>query len=201
MRSFAIVTFTAAAFIAATPAAAQEYGSQTSPSPWQGFRVEGVAGYDSARIQDNNDGGFVYGAGVGYDFQTGRAVLGIEAEATDSTNSGCASNLFVINDVLCSRAQRELSIGLRAGIIVSPRILLYAKAGYTNARFSVGYDDGTPAGTDNFSYHQNFDGIRVGGGAEFRVGGNAFVRLEGRYSNYEFGGDRGQAVTAFGFRF
>jgi outer membrane immunogenic protein len=201
MRSFAIMTLTAAAFIAATPAAAQDDGPQTSPSPWQGFRVEGVAGYDSARIQDNDDGGFVYGVGVGYDFQTGRAVLGIEAEATDSTNSGCTRDFFATNDAYCATAQRELSIGLRAGLIVSPRILLYAKAGYTNARFSVDYDDGTPAGTNDFSVHQNLDGIRVGGGAEFRVGGNAFVRLEGRYSNYEFGGDRGQAVTAFGFRF
>jgi outer membrane immunogenic protein len=201
MRSFAIVTFTAAAFIAATPAAAQENGAQSSASPWQGFRVEGLAGYDSARIQDNKDGGFVYGVGAGYDFQTGRAVLGIEAEATDSTNSGCSRDIFVANDAFCARARRELSIGLRAGIIVSPRILLFAKGGYTNARFSVDYDDGTPAGTNNFSYHQNLDGLRVGGGAEFRVGGNAFVRLEGRYSNYEFGSDRGQVVTAFGFRF
>ena len=201
MRTFATVTFTAAAFIAATPAAAQENGSQNNPSPWQGFRVEGLAGYDSARIQDNNDGGFVYGVGVGYDFQTGRAVLGIEAEASDSTNSGCTRDFIFINDAYCATAQRELSVGLRAGILVSSRILLYAKAGYTNARFSVDYDDGTPAGTNNFSSNQNFDGIRVGGGAEFRVGGNAFVRLEGRYSNYKFGGDRGQVVTAFGFRF
>ncbi|HEV7660129.1 MAG TPA: outer membrane beta-barrel protein [Allosphingosinicella sp.] len=201
MRSFAIVTFTAAAFIAATPAAAQENIARTDASPWQGFRIEGLAGYDSARIQSNNDGGFVYGVGVGYDFQTGRAVLGIEAEASDSTNSGCTRDLIVASDAFCARAQRELSIGLRAGILVSPRTLLYAKAGYTNARFSVDYDDGTPAGTNNFSYHENLDGIRVGGGAEFRVGGNAFVKLEGRYSNYQFGGDRGQGVAAFGFRF
>lgn len=196
MRNIAIATITAAVLLAATPAAAQDNGPG-----WQGFRVEGLIGYDSARIQSNNDGGFVYGVGVGYDFQTGRAALGIEAEVTDSTNSGCTRDFIFINDAFCARARRELSIGLRAGILVSPRILLYAKGGYTNARFSVDYDDGTPAGTDNFSYHQNLDGIRVGGGAEFRVDGNAFVKLEGRYSNYELGGDRGQALAAFGFRF
>jgi len=201
MRTIAIMTFAAAAFIAATPVAAQETVSQENGSPWTGFRVEGLAGYDSARIQSDNDGGLVYGVGVGYDFQTGRAVLGIEAEATDSTRRGCTTDFIFINDAFCARAGRELSIGLRAGVLVSPRVLLYAKAGYTNARFNVDYDDGTPAGTNNFSYNQNLDGIRVGGGAEFRVGGNAFVRLEGRYSNYEFGGDRGQIVSAFGFRF
>ena len=196
MRTIVTAAFAAIAWIAATPAAAQESGS-----PWQGFRIEGLAGYDSAQIQSNDDGGFVYGVGVGYDFQTGRAVLGIEAEATDSTNSGCTLDAIVTNDRLCAAAGRELSIGLRAGTLVSPRVLLYAKGGYTNARFRVDYDDGTPAGLNDFSVHENLDGIRVGGGAEFRVGGNAFVRLEGRYSNYQYGGDRGQAVAAFGFRF
>lgn len=201
MRTSAIVTFTAAAFIAATPAAAQDNVPRENGSPWQGFHVEALAGFDSARIQNNDDGGFVYGVGVGYDFQTGRAVLGIEAEASDSTNSGCTRDFIFINDAFCARAGRELSIGVRAGVLVSPNVLLYAKGGYTNARFNVDYDDGTPAGTNDFSYNQNLDGIRVGGGAEFRVGGNAFVRLEGRYSNYELGGDRGQGVVAFGFRF
>lgn len=196
MRSFAIVALATAAFLAAAPAAAQE-----TRSPWQGFRIEAQAGYDSARIQSNNDGGFVYGAGVGYDFQTGRAVLGIEAEASDSTNHGCSTDVIFTSDSLCARAGRELSIGLRAGVLVRPNVLLYAKGGYTNARFSVDYDDGTAAGTNDFAYHQNFDGIRVGGGAEFHLSGHAFVRLEGRYSNYRFGGDRGQAVAAFGFRF
>jgi outer membrane immunogenic protein len=200
MRSFAIATLATAACLAPAPAWAQENGHGNG-APWQGFRIEGQAGYDSARIQSNNDGGFVYGAGVGYDFQTGRAVLGIEAEATDSTNSGCSTDVFLASDSFCARAGRELSIGLRAGLLVSRNVLLYAKGGYTNARFRVDYDDGTAAGTDNFTYHQNFDGIRVGGGAEFRLGGNAFVRLEGRYSNYQYGGDRGQVVTALGFRF
>jgi outer membrane immunogenic protein len=201
MRTIAIVTLTAAAFIAATPAAAQDNVPPGNGSAWQGFHVEALAGFDSARIQNNDDGGFVYGVGGGYDFQTGRAVLGIEVEASDSTNSGCTTDLAFPNDALCARAQRELTVGVRAGILVSPRVLLYAKGGYTNARFRVDYDDGTPAGASNISFHQNFDGIRVGGGAEFRVGGNAFVRLEGRYSNYEYGGDRGQGVVAFGFRF
>jgi len=196
MRIVTAIAVVTLGFLAATPAAAQD-----GRPAWQGFHVEGLAGYDSARVESNKDGGFVYGVGAGYDFQTGRAVLGIDAEATDSTNSGCAADVFVVNDRICAAAGRELSIGLRAGVLVGRKTLLYAKAGYTNARFSVAYDDGTVAGTNNFRFHQNLDGIRVGGGAEFRVGGNAFFRLEGRYSNYEGGSDRGQVVAGFGFRF
>jgi outer membrane immunogenic protein len=180
----------------ATPAFAQD------PAPSMGgFRIEAIGGYDSARIEDNEDGGIVYGVGVGYDFQIGRAVLGIEGEATESTNQGCASDVFLIGDSVCAEAGRELYVGGRAGVIVGRNILLYAKAGYTNARFNIDYDDGTVAGTNNFSFSQNLDGVRVGAGAQFGIGRNAYFRAEGRYSNYEQGSDRGQVTGAFGFRF
>ncbi len=195
MRTIALSTFTAAVFLAATPAAAQD-----SRPAWQGFHIEALAGLDHTIHQ--NGGAVVYGMGVGYDLQAGRAVLGIDAEATDSTFRGCTRNVISVNDRLCASPGRELSIGLRAGIIVSPHVLLYLKGGYANARFHVDYDDGTPAGTNNFNFSQNLDGLRVGGGAEFRLSRNAYTRVEGRYSRYEHGGgDRGQAVAAFGLRF
>ncbi len=194
MRNLAISMLAAGAALAA-PASAQD-----NRPAWQGFHVEGLAGLDHTIHQ--HGGGFVYGIGGGYDLQTGRVVLGIDAEATDSTYRGCTTAVIVATDRLCASPERELSIGLRAGVIVSPNLLLYAKGGYTNARFHVDYDDGTPARTNDFNFSQNLDGLRVAGGAEFRVGRNAFIGIEGRYSQYEHGGgDRGQAVAAFGFRF
>jgi len=195
MRLKYIAVLFATAF-AATPAFAQD------PAPTQGgFRIEGIAGYDSARIQDNEDGGIVYGVGVGYDFQTGRAVLGIEAEATESTNQGCATDVFLIGDSLCADAGRELYVGARAGVLVGRDVLLYGKAGYTNARFHVDYDDGTPGGGGDLAFSQNLDGLRVGLGAQFGITRNTYFRTEARYSNYEGGSDRGQVTGAFGFRF
>ena len=194
MRTTALATLTAALFLSALPAAAQD-----NRPAWQGFHVEGLAGLD--HTIDQHGGGVVYGMGVGYDLQAGRAVLGIDAEATDSTYRSCVLDVISVNDRLCASPGRELFIGLRAGIIVSPNLLLYAKGGYANARFHVDYDDGTPAGTNNFNFSQNLDGIRVGGGAELRVSRTAFIRVEGRYSDYRHGSGRGQAVAAFGFRF
>jgi len=196
MRITLAAGLVAGAFV--TPAFAQD---APPPPPMSGFHVEGLVGYDSARILDDSDGGVLYGARAGYDFQSGRMVFGIEGEASDSTNRGCSTGVFAVNDSLCAGAGRELFIGGRAGVIVGRRVLLYGTAGYVNARFRVDYDDGTAGGSSNFSYGTNVDGIRVGAGAQFGVGRNAYIRTELRYSNFEGGSDRGQAVGAFGFRF
>jgi outer membrane immunogenic protein len=189
----------AAALLAAataTPAFAQQGSASMT-----GFHVEGLVGYDSTEIADDSEGGILYGARAGYDFQSGRAVFGIEAEANDSTNEGCVTGIAAANDSLCVGAGRELFFGGRAGFIVGRNVLLYGTAGYTNARFDVDYDDGTAGGAGNFVDHANLDGVRIGAGAQFGVGRNAYFRTELRYANYEQGSDRGQVVGAFGFRF
>lgn len=193
MRKILFAGLLAGAF--STPAFAQD-----SRPPVGGFHVEGLVGYDSARIVTDNDGGVLYGVGAGYDFRVGRAILGIQSEASDSTNQGCLRGLAVPGDSICARASRDLFIGGRAGFMAGRRILLYGTAGYTNARFRVDYDDGA-AGTNDFSFSQNLDGVRVGAGAEFDIGSRAFLRTELRYSNYEGGTDRGQGVAALGLRF
>lgn len=195
MRFYVIAALMAGTF--ATPAFAQD----APPPDMSGFRIEGLVGYDSAEVADNNDGGVVYGVGAGYDFQMGHMVFGIEGEASDSTNRGCINDAFNVGDSLCVRTERDLYVGGRMGVIVGRNILLYGKAGYTNARVQVDYDDGTVAGAGNFSLGENLDGVRVGLGAQFGIGRNAYIRTEARYSNYEGGGDRGGVVGAFGFRF
>jgi outer membrane immunogenic protein len=191
--------------ISAAPAVAQDVPpaslSGVPPVSMSGFHIEGLAGYDSARIADDNDGGILYGARAGYDFQAGRFVFGIEGEASESTNHACVTGLFAANDSLCARAGRDFAITGRAGVVVGRRVLLYGTAGYTNASYQIDYDDGTPAGASNFVDHVYLDGVRVGAGAQFGVGRNAYIRTELRYSNYEEGSDRGQVLGAFGFRF
>jgi outer membrane immunogenic protein len=196
MRNFLIAGLIAGTL--ATPALAQD--APPPPGPPAGFHVEGIVGYDSARIYQDSDGGLLYGIGAGYDFRAGQVLVGIVGEAVESTNRGCIDNFAVPGDSLCSRAGRDLYIGARAGVNVARNVLLYATAGYTNARFRVDYND-APGGTNTFGYSENLDGARVGLGAEFGIGRNAFIRTEARYSNYERGSDRGQFVGGFGFRF
>ncbi|WP_129793602.1 outer membrane protein [Sphingosinicella sp. CPCC 101087] len=180
---------------AATPALAQD------SAPFSGLRTEGIIGYDTTDVEGENSDGITYGAQIGYDVQTRGAVFGVEGEIADSTIDECVQDVDVTGDQLCVEAGRDLYIGGRVGAAVSPRVLVYGKAGYTNARVRTDYEDGTDSDTLDFSVGENLDGVRVGGGVEFAVGPNSYAKTEYRYSNYEQGFDRHQVVAGFGFRF
>lgn len=185
--------------VLASPAFAQDDAAPVNAPDFSGFRIEGLVGWDHTELLGDDEGGILYGVGVGYDFQRGRAVFGIEAEANDSTNNGCLTNIISANDRFCVTSGRDLYVGGRAGVIVGRNVLLFGKVGYTNARYISTYDD--VAGSYHDRYGTTLDGIRVGAGAQFGVGRNAYFRTEARYSNYEGGGDRGALLGAFGFRF
>ncbi|MFN3943681.1 MAG: outer membrane protein [Allosphingosinicella sp.] len=194
MRNYLLAAAAAAATMTAAPAFAQGV-----VGPNTGLRLEGIVGYDRARVPDQRSEGVTYGAAVGYDVQAGGAVIGAEAEVTDSNTDECTRGVRVANDTFCSRFGRDLYVGGRVGAAVGPNSVIYGKAGYTNARLSTDYSTGViGAGT---TATENLDGIRVGGGAEFGIGPNSYVKTEYRYSNYEQGVDRHQVVAGFGFRF
>lgn len=106
----------------------------------------------------------LYGIGTGYDLQRGNAVFGIEGEASDSTQK---NELGTVTE----KASRDLYVGGRVGMVVGGNNLLYAKAGYTNARFTV---DGTATGVTLAD--GNLDGMRVGAGVEHQLSSRAFVK-------------------------
>ena len=196
MRKYLLAALLAgAAGATAAPAFAQD------ATPFSGVRVEGVVGYDTTDVEGDNASGVAYGVGVGYDFQAGGVVLGVEGEASDSTLDECVTGVNVAGDELCASAGRDLYAGGRIGYAVSPNVLVYGKAGYTNARIRLDYEDGTAGTALDFSNGENLDGVRVGGGLEFAIGPNSYLKAEYRYSNYEQGFDRHQALAGFGFRF
>lgn len=194
MRKYLVAALLASSF-AAAPAMAQD------ASPFTGPRIEGLVGWDRAQVEDGGrEDGVGYGVGVGYDFQMGGAVVGVEGEAAASTTDECVADAITTGDELCFKAKRDLYAGARVGAVVGSNTLLYAKGGYTNARFGVDYDDGG-AGDDDYSLSRNLDGIRAGAGVEHAIGPNSYVKAEYRYSNYEDGFQRHQALAGFGFRF
>ena len=194
MRKFAFAAALLAGTIA-TPALAQD-----NPN-LGGFHVDGIVGWDHPGISNQNADGVVYGMGVGYDFRSGNAIFGVEAEATDSTADQTERSVSLANDTLRVRAGRDLYVGGRVGVGVGSNSLIYAKAGYTNARVRVDYEDGTAGTLADFTQRTNLDGIRAGVGAQFGIGSNAYIRTEYRYSNYQDGVDRHQVLGGFGFRF
>jgi outer membrane immunogenic protein len=163
---------------AATPAFAQD-GS------FQGPRAEVVGGWD--RVESNGEGasGFTYGGVLGYDLQRGNAVFGVEGEVTGSTAKETEAGVTV-------KAGRDLYAGVRAGYVVAPNTLLYAKGGYTNARV-IG-ETATVRAADNL------DGFRLGAGVE-RQFGRFYGKVEYRYSNYSQDVERHQVLAGLGVRF
>ena len=191
MRCFAY-TALLATVAAVTPAMAQE------SAPFTGPRVEGLVGWDHVKAGGDSDDAIGYGGAIGYDMQMGGAVVGLEGEYSDSDSRACAGSTTVADPRLCVKAGRDLYAGARVGTVVGGSTLLYAKAGYTNAQAKVTSDDGIDQITLDKS---NLDGVRVGVGAEHAVGSNAYVKAEYRYSNYEAGVERHQALAGVGYRF
>ncbi len=180
----------AAASIAAiaTPAAAQD---EAAGGPWIGV----IGGYDISTAgssvddeanEDNDESieGFGYGIQAGYDVALGGAIVGIEAEYADSEakvefEDGDVEN-FGLGRV---ETGRDLYIGARVGTMLSPNSMIYAKAGYTNAKYNILASDGTTELSQDF----DTDGYRLGAGIEYGLSSNVFAKLEYRYSNYSEG--------------
>jgi len=178
-----------AALAVSTAALAAPAMAQDADKTFNGAHVEALGGWDRVQGEGQHDDGVLYGAGAGYDIRRGNAVFGIEGEVSDSTQK---QNVGALTE----HASRDLYVGGRAGVVVGGNNLLYAKAGYTNARYTV---SGTDTGVD--LAHGNLNGARVGAGIEHQLSNNMFVKAEYRYSNYEKGVSRNQVVGGVGIRF
>lgn len=203
MRKLVLTAATAALGLGlAAPAFAQD----SAKAPFTGVRVEALGGYDNLSSgNDNSDGkdGFVYGGALGYDAQVGGVVLGVDGEITGSTTKVRAANVLTAGDRIRVGAGRDLYVGGRIGFVATPRTLIYAKAGYTNARLDVDY----AVGTARIKDHTDLDGYRVGAGVEYNVTPQAYVKAEYRYSHYGKADDynidanRNQVLAGIGYRF
>lgn len=196
MRRFTLAALLAAPL--AVAAVAAPAAAQDGAAPFTGVHVDGLAGWDNIQNHGHSND-FMYGVGAGYDVALGNGIrVGIDGEVADSNNKSCFGSKTVADPRFCAKAGRDLYVGGRVGTVVGGKTLLYAKAGYTNAQAKLTSDDGTARTTLGKT---NLDGIRVGAGAEYAVGSNAYVKTEYRYSNYQDGFSRHQVVAGFGLRF
>ena len=112
--------------------------------------------------------GLVYGGQLGYDANIGGAVLGVEGSIIGRTGSNGSAALDI-------ETGRTINVTARAGLLVSPESLLYARGGYSNARFSIT----SPAGNS-----ESRDGYTLGAGYERSLSDTMSARIEYSYSNY-----------------
>lgn len=128
---------------------------------------------------------FTYGAQVGYDhLLTPRFVLGAEGSITGVTGAhafdDAAGNAYSL------LVGRTLTASARAGFLVIPKGLVYARVGYTNASFNLG----DPVGHDQ----KDRSGLLFGIGYEHAIAGPVSARVEYDYSHFGSGSLPGTAT-------
>src|SRR5690349_13235901 len=134
MKKFVVAT--AVALCIATPAFAQDESAPAdTKSAFEGFSIAAIGGIDVLTIQENaadSQRGVLYGASIGYDHQAGNVVIGIQGEYTDSGASYDIDNLLANGDHFASEAGRDLYAGVRVGLPLGERGLIYLGGGYVN---------------------------------------------------------------------
>lgn len=208
------------------PVAAVAVAAPVAAKDFPGARVEAHAGFDSTRgkisYEDSGDpandfsadestSGVTYGGTIGYDFRIApRWYLGVEGSVDFADNKRC-TEIFG-DDAACFSVKRNLAAGARIGTPLAKTTLFYVGAAYVNGKARVSYtDDLDPA--NNVAASDTRDGYRLSAGIEQRIAGNAFAKVEYRYSDYKdysvsdgvetvsLGFDRHQAIAALGVRF
>ncbi len=218
--------FQAAAIMAATiafaqPAAAQdalpsypEMKERVAHDPLQGLRVEALVGYDrlegnyyedDTKYYDGYDG-IGFGGEIGYDVAvSAKVLLGAYAGIGKSTQKQC-DEIFG-NDELCQEAGVAQYAGVRVGFPIGPRSVAYLRGGYSHAKLKLDYDAvGTSA---DFSTDERYSGYHIGAGAEYGIGGRAYLKGDVAVTQYStnktlYDGvnfERVQATAGIGFRF
>ena len=158
---------------------------------WTGFYI-GVSGgggwadtrwqYFGSAVNTNHDlSGWLAGGQVGYNWQAGSWVFGLEADGHWADIEGstlCPNPAFVCGSEVRALASFRGRLGYAAG-----PVLFYGTggAGYVDARYSAT----TPAGP-NFFYSTDRWGYAAGAGIEWGFAPNWSAKVE--YMHYGFGG-------------
>ncbi len=154
---------------------------------------------------DSGGQGWMGIAGGGCDYQfplmNWNVVVGAFGDYAFTDLHGTAGNFGLTGDMKESSAW---TAGLRAGVLVTPAVLIYTNGGYTGARadqinFTAGGVPLPPAIAFSLPA-QNFSGWFFGGGTETSLNwimNGLFLRTEYRYSSYQ-GRDQQLVVTATG---
>lgn len=159
-----------AAACVSAPAFAQD------AAPFTGPRAGVTLGYDKIGGEE----GVAYGVSAGYDLALApRITGGVEVSLGDTTVDDADLDV-----------SRDITASLRAGYVLTPRVLAFGKVGYTSTRFEI---DGDGVG---------LEGVRYGGGLEFAATPNTYISAEYQRTEYEQNlGGRDAAVVGIGFRF
>jgi len=182
---------------------------------FSGPRIEGRLAYEAVEatigtgdpLATGDEEAIAYGGEVGYDLNLGPAVVGAYA-GIEGSNLRTCEEVFG-DDEGCVNQGRNLYVGARVGFSVAPRVMVYAKGGYSDGSIDINYDGGT-GGFPDFETSDSFGGYHVGVGGEVALISGLYGRIEYVHTDYgEFRFDpetfgeltRGQVMVGAGWRF
>lgn len=141
---------------------------------------------------------------VGFDVQNGRLVFGgygtIERSQLEQNYPTQGVNF---------ETGRNLTVGARAGLVISENVLAYGKVGYSNGRLNPTFATAA-AQTPYANYSKDRDGVHFGGGVEIPVVPTFYVKFDYTHTlykdfqvnaNQELRFDRKQLTAGIGYRF
>ncbi|MEM7776020.1 MAG: outer membrane beta-barrel protein [Pseudomonadota bacterium] len=177
--------------IVATGAMADE-GLNHSPMVWSGLYVGVHGGYGWGDIKGEADSddieydGAVVGGHIGYNFQQGNYLLGVEADISWSDASGDLGDVFPDDPNGSAEFKTDFlaSIRGRAGYVFGA-MAVYGTAGvaFANLDYEVAFNDNGSHVTGDLDVGTAV-GYVVGGGVEARFSPQLIARIEGLY--YDF---------------
>ncbi len=194
--------------VGALSALALMAGLSASQASAQGIQLRGVradaqVGIDRFYSEGNNDNHIAYGGAIGVDtFVGSNFVLGIEGTFLNSR----AENITRDGPGIAARKSfEEYGGAIRAGVMMSPSTLVYAKGGFVVNEQRKFFDADTigrrPAGFGDYYNKYRTKGYVVGGGVEQMLGERIYVKAEGRYANYKTNSSRLTGLIGLGILF
>jgi outer membrane immunogenic protein len=184
--------------------------SHANDGAFDGFKAGIQAGWEKRSIDENvlpqslnvtlddDSSKFAYGGYVGYDRQIGDIVIG--AEAAFNPNGATLNADIPGNGSIEIDSKWSVDFTGRAGVAVSPKVLVYGRVGWGVNRNTIrGFATGNSQALA--SETSNDDGLIFGGGAEFVLNNRLSLRAE--YRRGEFGGSlsRDQILSGLTVRF
>ena len=142
-----------------------------------------AAGFrEIANIDGLNSSGVIGGIDLGADIQRGRFVFGVFGNYNWS-GMETSGSIGIAPGKLEGYLEKdgEWSLGVRGGILVNPKTLVYLLAAYTETEYNLRAN--VPLGKD-VKDSNTFSGITVGTGVEYAVTNNIFLGLEYSHTFY-----------------
>ena len=165
---------------------------------WQNTDVRNPTTAAGVVPLDTSKDAAVAGVNLGYDKTFGHYVVGAETNL-DFTIKGAVHNTGPGFDTRID-PRRSFDVSVRAGYLVTPQTLVYARGGYTNDRIRT-----TLASADTATVvSQDRGGWLVGAGVERFIMPHLSARIEYRYADLSHGDgkyDRHQVLTGLNWHF